>query len=49
MTRTLIIVENAMNPSGERAEVEDQALDFVMGSRFQDLADFNFYLLKGFN
>jgi len=30
MTRILIIVENATNPSGERAEVEDPELDFVM-------------------
>ena len=38
----LIIVENAMNHFGEKVEVEDQALDFVMGSRFRGLVGFSF-------
>ena len=44
MTKILIIVENATNPFGEKAEVEDQAQDFAMELKFRGLAGFNFYL-----
>jgi hypothetical protein len=45
MMRILIIAENAMNPFGEMVgvEEEDQAQDFAMELKFQDLVVFNLY------
>jgi hypothetical protein len=46
MTRILIIVENAMNLFGEKAEVENLARGFAMGLEFRGLADFRVWSIK---